>query len=455
MLELAVGLLLLCVAVIMLSSACLGLVAWLGRGTPVAMRLALRDLARYRSRSGPALAAIAIATLIAVIVCVESAGRFANNLDYAGPNLTSSQLVIYIAQGTGGASNGGQGPLQVSPSGHGRVHDGQQGSAGQGNGPSAPAALPIAQQAKVAQQIAKSLGTTQVVTLDQTSVSLTHAAPGRSWSGPIYLATPQLLSLFGISASKVSPDADILTMRPGLSTESLMQLTYGKGSQNLGRTGNSYWPCPAGSCIASPPIQEVSQLPSGTSAPNTVVTEHALSALHLQDSVSTAGWFIQLPNGLTAAGIRNAQQAAAAAGMTVETRDSIPSLATIVNDATVFGIVLALAILGMSVGLVRSEASKDLRTLAATGASSSTRCILVATTAGVLGFTGALIGIAGGYVAAIGFARSNQLDGLSSLDAIPVANLLLILVGMPLFAAGVSWLLAIRGPSSIARQPLE
>ena len=113
---------------------------------------------------------------------------------------------------------------------------------------------------------------------------------------------------------------------------------------------------------------------------------------------------------LTAADIRSAQQAAAAAGLSVETRNSIPSLSTIVNDATVFGIVLALAILGMSVGLVRSEAGRDLRTLAATGASGTTRCIIVATTAGALGFTGALIGAAGGYLAAIGFARSNQLD---------------------------------------------
>ena len=141
--------------------------------------------------------------------------------------------------------------------------------------------------------------------------------------------------------------------------------------------------------------------------------------------------------------------------MTVETRNSIPSLATIVNDATVFGIVLALAILGMSVGLVRSEAARDLRTLTATGASGTTRRILVATTAAALGFTGALMGVASGYLAAIGFARSNQLDALSSLNSIPVANLLLLLVGMPLIAAVFSWLLALRGPASIARQPLE
>ena len=125
------------------------------------------------------------------------------------------------------------------------------------------------------------------------------------------------------------------------------------------------------------------------------------------------------------------------------------------NDATVFGIVLALAILGMSIGLVRSEASRDLRTLSATGASGGTRCILVATTAAALGFLGALVGVAGGYLAAIGFASSNQLDTLSSLESIPVANLLLILVGMPLIAAAVSWLLTLREPAAIARQPLE
>ena len=43
------------------------------------------------------------------------------------------------------------------------------------------------------------------------------------------MATPQLLSAFGISAAQVNPDADFLTMRPGLDTMSLMQLHYGNG----------------------------------------------------------------------------------------------------------------------------------------------------------------------------------------------------------------------------------
>jgi putative ABC transport system permease protein len=274
------------------------------------------------------------------------------------------------------------------------------------------------------------------------------------------VATPQLLKAFGISQSEIKPDADILTMRPGLSTMSLMQLTYGdNGGGNgpgSGAGGNNQWPCPPGSCIANPPIQQIGQLPSGTSAPNTVVTEHAITTLHLQKSIQTGGWLITVPNGLTPAQITTAQQlAAGASGMSVETRNSVPSLAQIIDAATIFGIVLALGILGMSVGLVRSEAARDLRTLTATGASSTTRRTITATTAGALAFTGAVVGTIGGYLAAIGFFRSNSLDGLSSLTSIPVTNLLVILVGMPLAATVLGWLLAGRDPAGIGRQPLE
>jgi putative ABC transport system permease protein len=187
-----------------------------------------------------------------------------------------------------------------------------------------------------------------------------------------------------------------------------------------------------------------------------VITEHAITALHLQSSITTAGWLIQAPHGLTAAQITNAQQlAAGASGTSIETRNNIPSLAQIIDAATIFGIVLALGILGMSVGLVRSQAARDLRTLTATGAAPTTRRTITAATAGALAFTGAVIGIVGGYLAAIGFFRSNQLDGLSSLSSIPVTNLLVILVGMPLAAMVTGWLAAGREPAGMSRQPLE
>ena len=427
MLELVVGFVALAVAIVLLAPACLSVVAAAGKRSPIAIRLALRDLARYRARSGPALAAISLSTLIAVIICVASAARFGNVLDYAGPNLTSSQLIVYAP--CPGDCSGPNGPV--------------------------PPGVSMAQAQKVAKGIAADLGTTNMVTLESTSAGLTHTAPGRSWSGPIYVATPQLLKAFGISQSEVNPDADILTMRPGLSTMSLMQLTYGNNGGGNGPGGNNQWPCPPGACIANPPIQEISQLPSGTSSPNTVVTEHAITTLHLQSSIQTAGWLITVPNGLTAAQITTAQHlAAGASGMSIETRNSIPSLAQIIDAATLFGIVLALGILGMSVGLVRSEAARDLRTLTATGASSWNRRALAAVTAGALALTGAVLGTVMAYAAALGYSWDNQLDGLSGLSSVPTGNLLIILVGMPLVAAVAGWLLAGREPSAIARQPM-
>jgi putative ABC transport system permease protein len=149
--------------------------------------------------------------------------------------------------------------------------------------------------------------------------------------------------------------------------------------------------------------------------------------------------------------------AAAAANMSVETRSSVPTSATIVNWATVFGIVLALAILAMSVGLIRSETSSDLRTLAATGAGGRTRRNITAATAGALGFTGAVLGTVGGYVGTAGWFRTNSLNGgLGAIfTTVPVTNLLIILIGMPLVAAIGGWIFAGRQPRDLGHQPLE
>jgi putative ABC transport system permease protein len=429
--ELALGLIVLVVAVILLSPFCLATMARLGRRAPISVRLALRDLSRYRARSGSALAAVSIGILIAVIISVASAARYANVLDYAGPNLASDQLIVYTPTKPYGGSGNGPGGA-VTPS-------------------------KLAPMAASARGIATALGSHDIVQLDSTSASLLHAVSGRNWSGPIYVATPQLLRAFGIKASEVSPTADILTMRPGLSGVSKMQLLYGKNAAGipLVRGGRSVsFPCPRSSCLANPVIQEVSALPSGTSAPNTVITEHAVRRLGLH--AFTAGWLIQAAQPLTAAQISSAQLTAAAAGMNVETHSSVPTSAEIINWATVFGIVLALAILAMSVGLIRSETASDLSTLAATGASGTTRRNLTATTAGALAFTGAVLGTVGGYVATIGWFRSNTFNGgLAALKSVPTVNLLIILVGMPLVAAAGGWLFAGHEPSGMGHQPIE
>ena len=442
-LELILGIVLLIVAIILLAPFCLVILARAGRRAPIAIRLALRDLARFRARSGSALSAISLGVFIAALVCVLTAQRYGNVLDYAGPNMASNQIIVYTPDGGPGGGGPGNGP----------------GNGPGGSSPSGTASTPQA-QAAVAQNIARALGSNTVIELDQAGASLQHAAAGRSWSGPVYVATPQLLAAFGIKASDVNPDADILTMRPGLSGLSQMQLLYGApkfgpsggghGPQDVG--SNSY-PCLKGQCVANPVIQQVGALPSGTSGPNTVITEHAIHTLGLHSSPS--GWLIQAPHPPTAAQITNARLTAGAAGMTIETKSSTPSSAEILNYATAFGIALALGILAMTIGLIRSETAGDLRTLAATGASSFTRRELTAATAFALALGGAVLGTVAAYVAAVGYAWDNPLDGLSELSSVPARQLLFIVVGMPVIAAVIGWLLAGREPSAMSRQPME
>ena len=438
--ELVFGIVLLIVAILLLAPFCLVILARLGRHAPIAVRLPLRDLARYRARAGSALSAISLGVFIAALVCVLTAQRYGNVLDYAGPNVASNQIIVYTPNANG-PGNGPNGP----------------------NGPSAPATTSTPQaQAAVARSIANALGSSTVIELDQTSASLQHAAAGRSWSGPVFVATPQLLAAFGIKASDVNPDADVLTARPGLSGVSLMQLVYGNYFANQGGgqvspgngpNGPTSWPCPKGQCVANPVIQEVSALPAGTSGPNTVITEHAIRTLGLQTSIN--GWLIQAPHPPTAAQITNARLTAGAAGMTIETKNSAPSSAEILNWATVFGIALALGILAMTIGLLRSETARDLRTLTATGAGSFTRRELTAATAFALALGGAVLGTVAAYVAAIGYAWDNPLDGLAELSNVPITNLLIIIVGMPTIAGAAGLLLAGREPPGVAHQPLE
>jgi putative ABC transport system permease protein len=456
-LALIVGLIALCAGVVLVAPTCLALLARATQRAPIVVRLALRDLARYRTRSGAALGAISLSVLVAVIICVVAAGRFGNAIDWVGPNLSPNQLVIYpvanssqfirpSAAHQGTHSSGkptAQPQSQAAPTAGPTVYARSGSRAG-------PVRVTGAQLGAMEAEIrgtAALLGSRDVVQLEITDSALQHAASGRNWYGTVYVATPQLLRAYGIAAARVSPDADILTMRPGLSSVTRMQLSY--GGYKFGPPGN----CPPGSCLANPTVQEVGALPSGTSAPNTVITEHAIHQLHL--TTTTAGWLIETPEPLTSSQVGAAQRSAAAAGLAVEARDSIPTIAEVLNVATVFGILLALGILAMSVGLLRSETASSLRTLAAAGASGTARRAISAATAGSLAVIGAAVGTVGGYIAAIGFFRTNQLDTLSSLSSIPVASLLLILVGMPLVAVIGGWLLAGREPDAIGRLPLD
>ncbi|HLX88556.1 MAG TPA: FtsX-like permease family protein [Acidimicrobiales bacterium] len=431
-----IGLVLLIPGVILLAPFFLTLAAQVGKHTPVTVRLALRDLARFRARAGSALAAISVGVLIAVIIVVVAATRYGDVLDYAGPNLASNQLVAWAPNCQGGC--GGPGVSTPFSSGH------------------------LRSLTNTADAIGASLGAEHVVELDSLNGNLDHSGGGRQFSGQLYVLTPQLMRSLGIRPSQIEANADIVTSRPGFSGISHLHLdwcagqfvTAGKGQPVPGGGTVFGGSCTASRTLAHPVVQELAALPTGTSGPNIVVTEHAMRTLAL--TAAPAGWLITAAQPISALQIRSATQTAAAGGMSVESKNDQPTSAEVVNWATVFGITLALAILAMSVGLIRSETAGDLRTLTATGASSFSRRAVTAATAGSLGFLGAFIGTATGYLGVIGWLRSNSLEGgISALGHVPVKNLLVVLVGMPLLATVVGWLVAGREPRSMVHQPIE
>jgi putative ABC transport system permease protein len=138
--------------------------------------------------------------------------------------------------------------------------------------------------------------------------------------------------------------------------------------------------------------------------------------------------------------------------VTAETKSGELGLNQISDGATVLGLVIALGVLIMSVGLVRSETAGQLRTLAATGASSRIRRSITGATAGAIGLLGAVLGAAGATIAGVAWARSSLTVTFSDF---PVLDLLAVLAGLPLAAVIGGWLLAGRQPQVIARQPLE
>jgi putative ABC transport system permease protein len=405
------------------------LAAGAGPRLPVAIRIALRDLVRYRARSGAALAATTFAVFLATAICLVASIQFGNPLNWFGTNLSSSQLIVYTQQQLGG----------------GAVNQ-----------------LDSAQLASLGRQVdsfAAGLHARSVLPLQDSFVELYQVGtqgPHDHFNGSVYVATPQLLATYGIKASQISPGTDLLTVRPGLTSLPRTELTW--GNYGLQTTPGGYTqkdnvlpPCTLSSdCVANPATQTVTGLPGGTSAPNTVITEYAMSKYHLQPSLT--GWLIQAPAPLTAAQINAARHLALAYQVTVETKTDAPTLAEFADGATALGILIALGVLAASVGLIRSETARDLRTLTATGASARTRRMITAATAAALGLLGAILGLAGAVIAVLAWAHGS----LSTVFGdVPLRDVLILLVGLPLVAAASGWLLAGREPEFIARQPLD
>jgi putative ABC transport system permease protein len=399
------------VGLLLLGPVAIALLGGVGRNAPIGVRIAIRDLYRYRARSGSALAATSFAVLIAMLITLLASGRYANVFDYFGPNLASNEVVVY----TPGNTPGNGGPFKVSG---------------------------LAELNRHVDAIATGLGSDDVLPLEAANVGLVRHTLLRNYftGGDIYVATPALLRHYGISPGSINHGTLVLTSRPGLAGLTGLNLNYGNFQSPKGIVNN----------VSNPKIEEMTQLPTEVNDPNLVVTTYAVRDLKLE--VIQAGWLIQTPKPLTTLQIDIARRQAVAAGLTIETKNDDPSLSTVRNDATAAGMIIALGVLAMTVGLIRTEAAADLRTLTAAGANRRIRRTLTSVTAGALGLLGAVLGTAVAYLAVGAFFWANLPQLMSQ---VPVLDLLIILVGLPVTAAACGWILAGREPPVIARQPLE
>ena len=231
------------------------------------------------------------------------------------------------------------------------------------------------------------------------------------------------------SRPRLVPGIDILTARTDLA-----------GTQLASRAQEPVRPTPT--------IQVTSLLPNYTSAPNTLITKHRFDrprAHAAAGRLAGAG-----PHTFTT---HRSPMPGTAPPPQVRHRNPHrrPTTRKKLRDyATVAGLLVALGVLAMTVGLIRSETASDLRVLAAAGASSRTRRTLTAATAAALALLGGVLGTASAYLALIAW----HWHDVGYLNPPPYLNLAALLVGLPMVALVGGWLLG-RTPATIARPSLQ
>jgi putative ABC transport system permease protein len=389
------------------------------RRLPVTGRLAVRDLARFQARSGMALGAVSLAIGIPIAIVITSTARDASG---EHGNLSDRDLLFRI---------GGAEQLQVAdPSSSIMVAD--------------ATAREVAAIAAQVDRLARRLdGTAVLLEMAMDPGSQPRAEPGGAPDVDVrpavavgvavdedlqqevvaYVATPGLLDHLGVDRGAVD-GADVLTVR----TEPLRLISMARRTEPEVVTRRA----------------RLDVLPY-SSAPTTLVTPEAVRR-HGWETVPV-GWLVTAGSPLTNAEVGDAREVAAGTGMTVEARrDRSP--ASLRFGAVGAGTLLALGVVAMTVGLVRSETAGDLRTLTATGATGGMRRALTAWTAGTLALLGVALGGLGAYLAlASGYARD-----LGVLGDVPIAELAVLAAGIPLLAAGAGWALGGREPSSLVRR---
>ncbi|HVT77177.1 MAG TPA: FtsX-like permease family protein [Acidimicrobiales bacterium] len=391
------------VGVLVLSPIAIRTLARAARRAPLPVRLSLRDLNRYSARSGAALAAIALGLGIASSVVVVTAAA-KKHTDQG--NLSDRQLVFR----TQGVVDGDRRTALRSDvdafartlGSDARVYQldlvgnpAVLNPKGGGEGPPAPIDLALEENAHSFRYVAH-----------------------------VYVATPELLGRIGVTPRA---GVDVVTSATG---KLAIVPTLDRNPHFIFQhyDGQHY-----------------------SDAPAALITQTGIAKLGGAMVFETDGWFVEAGHHLSATDVREARIAALNAGLDVEARDPQAGLLAARTIATATGVLLALALLGLTIGLIRSESGRDDQTLVAAGATSYTRRALSASTSGGLALLGSVLGIGGAYVG----LTAVYVDRISDMAHPPIADLSVLLFGLPVMAAAAGWLLSGGEPVAIGRHALD
>ena len=407
------GIVALPVAVLLASAPVLRAMARLAGRLPVGTRLALRDLARFESRSAAALGATSLALGIAVSVVVIAA---ANVPDADEGNLHADQLAVWNYSPN--AFGGLQIPELSDEDVTRREADVEAIAA------LAPGARIVPLDVAIDPANPEVAGGQRV---------LNNAVLGRPIdentirdSGVVFIATPELLDYLRLNADDQPAGTFVLTQQSG----------------EVYITGNITNPAFIRDPVPTDKVVHI-DVPNFSSGPRTLMTEAGLEAAGLEPM--RAGWLLDLEQPLAADDLARARELATDAGLTVEVRDTTGGLTVIRHIATAAGVLLALSILAMTAGLLRGESRHELHTLHAVGATGRIRRAVTASTCGVLALTGGALAVVVAYAALI----AGYWPETDRLADVPIAHLTTLTVGLPLLAGSLAWVLGGRDGADI------
>jgi putative ABC transport system permease protein len=394
----------------------------------IAPRLALRDLIRYQARSGAALAAVTLALGIAATVVVIASAEEAKKASEPA-SLSDRQIRLYLGPSEDRTLTPVDAPAQVD-----RLASGARRVAAELDGATV---IPL-RKATEPGAAPWTVGNARFISTIELTKTFRSPEGGKNYraQSQLYVASPAVLEYLGIDPATIAPGADYLVDR-SVPTKDLV--------------------IPSMTSRREIPVTNVQKIDTGGHlfgadsgrTPPYFITLNGLRR-HGWTQIP-AGWLVESNRPLTSDQIADARDAAAEAGLTIETQRKSNPPTEVMAIATAAGALLALAILAMTVGLIRGESAGDLRTLTAAGATPGIRRTLTATTAGALALLGAILGVAGAYVALLALYH----DDPGYLSEVPVFYLALAVIGVPLAAAAAGWLVAGREPPAIARPAID